>query len=138
MYQALEQFKILNLLITNNIYISNYILILLVLVFFTQIIYYNTKLKNMMYIVKNIFQWILEFFYFFILDLLKQNIGFKGIKYFPLLLNVFYFIYFLNIGGLVGYNLQLTSHIFVTFSLSISLFIGIIFLGINNFKKTFF
>jgi len=68
---------------------------------------------------------------------LKQNIGIKGIVYFPIIFNIFYYIYFINLSGLVGYNIQLTSHIMVTFSLSISIFIGIVIIGIINLKKKF-
>ena len=50
----------------------------------------------------------------------------------------FLFIYICNIIGLIGYNLQLTSHICITFSISIGFFIGIIIIGLKNLKKKFF
>jgi F0F1-type ATP synthase membrane subunit a len=40
-------------------------------------------------------------------------------------------------GGLIGYNFQLTSQIIVTFTISIGFFIGIIIIGINKLKGDF-
>jgi len=91
------------------------------------------NLKNIMFLTQNFVQIIFEEIYMFVLNVIKQNIGILGIIYFPVVFNVFYFIYFVNIGGLIGYNLQLTSHIFVTFTISISLFIGVITISISLF-----
>jgi len=90
-----------------------------------------------MFLTKSFVQIIIENLYSFVLDVLKQNVGVRGIEFLPIIFNIFYFIYVVNIGGLVGYNLQLTSHIFVTFSISISIFLGIIIIGILNLKKKF-
>jgi len=136
MYQALEQFKIINYQIFSN-YIPNYIISLCVLVLFFLFITYLINLKNIMFLTQSFLQIIFEELYLFVLNVVKQNIGFLGIIYFPIVFNVFYFIYFINIGGLIGYNFQLTSHIFVTFCISISLFIGVIIIGIYNLKKKF-
>ena len=95
------------------------------------------NLKNIMFLTTNFVQILFEELYMFVLNVIKQNIGVLGIIYFPIVFNVFYFIYFVNIGGLIGYNLQLTSHIFVTFTISISLFIGVIIIGIYNLKIKF-
>jgi len=136
MYQALEQFKVINYqLFSYNI--PNYIVSLAVLVLFILFIIFMLNLKNIMFLTQNFVQIIFEELYMFVLNVIKQNIGILGIIYFPLIFNVFYFIYFVNIGGLIGYNLQLTSHIFVTFTISISLFIGVIIIGIYNLKIKF-
>ena len=136
MYQALEQFKIINYqLFSYNI--PNYIVSLAVLVLFILFIIFMLNLKNIMFLTQSFVQIIFEELYIFVLNVIKQNIGNLGIIYFPIVFNVFYFIYFINIGGLIGYNLQLTSHIFVTFTISISLFIGVIIIGISNLKRKF-
>jgi len=136
MYQALEQFKVINYQIFSY-NIPNYIISLSVLVFFFLLITFMLNLKNIMFLTQNFVQIIFEELYLFVLNVIKQNIGILGIIYFPIIFNVFYFIYFVNIGGLIGYNLQLTSHIFVTFTISISLFIGVIIIGIYNLKIKF-
>lgn len=136
MYQALEQFKVINYqLFSYNI--PNYIVSLAVLVLFILFIIFMLNLKNIMFLTQSFVQIIFEELYIFVLNVIKQNVGNLGIIYFPIVFNVFYFIYFINIGGLIGYNLQLTSHIFVTFTISISLFIGVIIIGIYNLKSKF-
>ncbi len=136
MYQALEQFKVINYQIFSY-NIPNYIVSLGILIFFFLLITFMLNLKNIMFLTQNFVQIIFEELYMFVLNVIKQNIGVLGIIYFPVVFNVFYFIYFVNIGGLIGYNLQLTSHIFVTFTISISLFIGVIIIGIYNLKIKF-
>jgi F-type H+-transporting ATPase subunit a len=136
MYQALEQFKVINYQIFSY-NIPNYIISLLTLTLFFFLITFMLNLKNIMFLTQNFVQIIFEELYLFVLSVIKQNIGNLGVIYFPVVFNVFYFIYFVNIGGLIGYNLQLTSHIFVTFTISISLFIGVIIIGIYNLKAKF-
>jgi len=136
MYQALEQFKVINYQIFSY-NIPNYIVSLAVLILFILFITFMLNLKNIMFLTQSFVQIIFEELYIFVLNVIKQNIGNLGIMYFPIVFNVFYFIYFINIGGLIGYNLQLTSHIFVTFTISISLFIGVIIIGIYNLKRKF-
>lgn len=136
MYQALEQFKVIDYQIFSY-NIPNYIVSLGVLILFFFFITFMLNLKNIMFLTQSFVQIIFEELYIFVLNVVKQNIGNLGIVYFPIIFNVFYFIYFVNIGGLIGYNLQLTSHIFVTFTISISLFIGVIIIGIYNLKRKF-
>lgn len=136
MYQALEQFKVINYQIFSY-NIPNYIVSLIILISFFFLVTFMLNLKNIMFLTQNFVQIIFEELYMFVLNVIKQNIGILGIIYFPIVFNVFYFIYFVNIGGLIGYNLQLTSHIFVTFTISISLFIGVIIIGIYNLKIKF-
>lgn len=136
MNQALEQFKVINYLIFSY-NIPNYIVSLIVLVLFILFVIFMLNLKNIMFLTQSFVQIIFEGLYIFVLNVIKQNIGNLGIIYFPIVFNVFYFIYFINIGGLIGYNLQLTSHIFVTFTISISLFIGVIIIGIYNLERKF-
>ena len=136
MYQALEQFRILNSSF-GFFDIKNYMLPILIILLFSILLNYLVVIKNNIFFVKSFVQIIIENLYLFVLDVLKQNVGVKGIVYFPILFNVFYFVYFVNLSGLVGYNLQLTSHIIVTFSLSISMFIGIVIIGILNLKEKF-
>lgn len=136
MYQALEQFKILNYKIL-SFNMPNYLLVIFVILFFSLMLNYIINIKNLLFVTKGFVQILMENLYLFVLDVLKQNVGVKGIIYFPIIFNIFYFIYFVNIAGLIGYNLQLTSHIFVTFALSISIFIGIVIIGVFTLKKKF-
>jgi len=136
LFQAMEQFKVINYNLF-NIMIPNYAVALLNITIFYLIVTFLTNIKNIMFLSKNFVQIIFEELYIFILNVIKQNIGNLGVMYFPVVFNIFYFIYFINISGLIGYNLQLTSHIFVTFSISISLFIGVIIIGRLNLEEKF-
>jgi F-type H+-transporting ATPase subunit a len=63
------------------------------------------------------FQGMVEFFYEFIANLLKENTGPKGKAFFPLVFSLFMFILGCNLIGLFG-AITVTSHIIVTFALA--------------------
>lgn len=136
MNQALEQFRILNFKFL-NFNISNVFLVSFVIFIFLLIIVYILNKKNNLLFSKGFMQLVIKQSYLFVLDVLLQNVGVVGIIYFPMLFSVFFFIFIINFSGLVGYNLQLTSHIFITFSLAIGMFIGIVIIGIKTLKIKF-
>lgn len=135
-YQALEQFNIINYKVF-SIILPNYVLSEIVIIISTLFVLLLINLKNLNLLTKSFVQILYEQLYLFVLNVIKQNIGYLGIVYFPIIFNIFYLIYLLNMGGLIGYNLQLTSHILVTFTISISCFIGIIIIGITTLEKKF-
>jgi len=58
--------------------------------------------------------------------LVKDNVkDVTAAKFFPLVFTIFLFITSLNLVGLVPYSFTLTSHLIITFSLSLSVFLGI-------------
>ena len=58
-------------------------------------------------------------------SLLYDNINEKGEKYFPFISLIFYFIILVNLIGLVPYSFTVTSHLIITFTMSLSIFIGV-------------
>lgn len=68
-------------------------------------------------IVPGRFQGMVEFFYEFIANLLQENTGSAGKKFFPLVFSLFMFILVCNLIGLFGV-FTVTSHIIVTFALA--------------------
>jgi ATP synthase subunit 6 len=58
-------------------------------------------------------------------DLVLNNIGVKGAKFFPLVFCIFVYIVCLNLIGLIPYSYTITSHLIVTFALALFIFIGI-------------
>jgi len=62
----------------------------------------------------------------------KDNIGSDGEKFFAFIFSLFIFIATINIFGLIPYSFSPTSHFAVTFGLSISIFIAVLFIGIVN------
>jgi F-type H+-transporting ATPase subunit a len=55
-----------------------------------------------------------------------------SLKYFPLIFTIFIIIFIFNINGLLPYSFTITSQLIVTLQMSLSLFIGIIIIGLYN------
>ena len=92
-----------------------------------------------LFLVPHRWQVIIEIVYKMILSLVTDNIsGDKGQFFFPLVFTLFFFIVSLNLVGLVPYSFTLTSHLVVTFALSIAIFIGINIICIRLHGLEFF
>ena len=83
-------------------------------------------------------QSISEIFYEFIANMISDNIGKKGHKFFPLIFTLFTFILFGNLLGMLPYSFTFTSHIIVTFAMAITVFIGVTILGLVKHGVHFF
>ena len=75
-------------------------------------------------------QSISELFFEFIANMINDNIGEKGQKFFPLIFTLFTFILFGNLLGLLPYSFTFTSHIIVTFALAMFIFLLVTLVGI--------
>ncbi len=92
-----------------------------------------------LFIVPHRLQVIVEMIYKMILSMVRDNIaGEKGQFFFPLILSLFIFIVTLNLIGLIPYSFTLTSHIVVTFALSLAIFIGINIISVRLHGSNFF
>ena len=84
---------------------------------------------------------LVENLYMAISGLIYDNVGPKGQAYFPFVFVVFVFVLQSNLIGLVPYSFTVTSHIIVTFSLALVVFIGVNIIGVNihgiNFLSLF-
>jgi F-type H+-transporting ATPase subunit a len=74
-------------------------------------------------------QSIAEMSYEFVASLIRDTIGSEGRRYFPLIFTLFMFILVGNLLGMVPYGFTFTSHIIVTFSMAIVVFISVTILG---------
>ncbi len=79
-----------------------------------------------------------ELLYEFIAQMLKENAGQQGLKYFPFVFSLFLFVLVGNLLGLVPYGFTFTSHIIVTFALAFTVFILVTFIGLYNHGWKFF
>ncbi len=70
-----------------------------------------------------------EAIYEFVADMIRDNIGDAGKKYFPFVFTLFNFILFSNLLGLIPFSFTSTSHIIVTFVLAMIVFILITLIG---------
>jgi F-type H+-transporting ATPase subunit a len=70
-----------------------------------------------------------ELMYEFVANMIRDNVGSEGRKYFPFIFSLFMFVLFGNLVGMVPYTFTYTSHIIVTFGLAIVIFIGVTIIG---------
>ena len=74
-------------------------------------------------------QSIAELSYEFIANMIRENVGDEGKKYFPFIFTLFMFILAANLLGMVPYSFTPTSHIVVTFAMAFVVFIGVTLIG---------
>lgn len=148
LHAPLEQFQIL-VLIPIKIFnldfsITNFLLInILALTVFTSFIYYNSSHKNYLqqtvpYFVSNSWQKIIESISEVTTQIMTDLIPNQSEKYFPVISVLFNFILFSNLIGLIPYSFTTTSHLFITFTLSFSVFIGINVVTFQKYKMRTF
>lgn len=70
-----------------------------------------------------------EMAYEFIANLVRENVGDAGRRYFPYVFTLFMFILFGNISGLIPYSFTYTSHIAVTGALALTVIIAVTMIG---------
>ncbi len=73
-----------------------------------------------------------EYVYDFVISIIESNTGSKDLEHIPLIFTVFIFILSCNLVGILPYSFTVTSHVIVTFALSMVVFIYITIVG---FKK---
>jgi len=79
-----------------------------------------------------------ELAYEFIANMLRENVGSEGRRYFPFVFSLFMFILMGNMLGLLPYSFTFTSHIVVTFAMAIFVFLGVTLIGLMRHKLRFF
>lgn len=83
-------------------------------------------------------QSIAEVIYEFVSGIVKENMGQKGRKYFPFIFTLFTFILFINMLGMLPFSFTSTSHIAVTFTLALIVFISVLIIGFAKHGLGFF
>lgn len=79
-----------------------------------------------------------ELSYMFIANLMKDTVGSEGRAYFPFIFTVFMFVLFGNLLGMMPYSFTFTSHIVVTFTMALFVFIGVTIIALIKHKMHFF
>jgi len=74
-------------------------------------------------------QLVSELLYGFVANMVRSAAGTAGMKFFPLVFSLFTFIFVANMFGMVPYFFTVTSHIIVTFALSMLVFLTVIIYG---------
>jgi len=77
-------------------------------------------------------QIILEELYWFVVNLIKQQSGTQGLRYFPLFFSIFMLILTSNLIGLFSFSTTPTSHLVFTFTLALMCNLTFIFIGFKE------
>lgn len=64
-----------------------------------------------------------ELTYEFVANMIRDNAGKEGMKYFPFVFTLFVFVLFCNMLGMIPYSFTVTSHLIVTFALASAVFL---------------
>jgi ATP synthase subunit 6 len=139
MFSPLEQFDVISLILIfgNNIDIS-FVNIMLPLLIINLLMYLLVKnFKFNVKLIPEIWQFFFESIYVFILNIIKQQIGNKGLAYFPLIFTMFIFILLCNLFSLIPFGIAITSHIIIVIYLSMTICISIFILGLLRYNIKF-
>jgi F-type H+-transporting ATPase subunit a len=74
-------------------------------------------------------QSIAELSYEFVADTIKSSAGTEGMKFFPFVFTIFMFVLFANVIGLIPYAFTVTSHIIITATLALLVFLTVTIYG---------
>ena len=79
-----------------------------------------------------------ELAYEFIANMVQENAGTAGMKYFPWVFTIFMFVLFGNLLGMIPYSFTFTSHIIVTFALAAMVFLTVTLIALARHGFHFF
>jgi F-type H+-transporting ATPase subunit a len=79
-----------------------------------------------------------ELSYEFVATTIRSTAGSEGMKFFPLVVSLFMFILVANIVGLIPYTFTITSHIIITVSLAMVVFLTVVIYGFAKNGLHFF
>lgn len=74
-------------------------------------------------------QSVTEVIYEFVRGMVRDTAGHDGLRYFPFIFTLFIFIIFCNLAGLIPYSFTVTSHLAVTATLALGVFISVTVIG---------
>jgi F-type H+-transporting ATPase subunit a len=70
-----------------------------------------------------------ELSYEYIANMVRENLGEEGMKYFPWVFTIFMFILTLNLLGMIPHSFTVTSHIIVTFAFAVMVWVVVTLIG---------
>lgn len=77
-------------------------------------------------------QSVAEMSYEFVAHTLRSSAGNEGMKFFPLVFSLFMFVLTVNLVGLIPYTFTVTSHIIITVSLALVVFLTVVIYGFRR------
>jgi len=79
-----------------------------------------------------------ELSYEFVRNTLRSSVGDEGMKFFPFVFSLFMFILTANLIGIIPYTFTVTSHIIITLSLALMVFLTVLVYGLYKNGLGFF
>ncbi|MEM7446160.1 MAG: F0F1 ATP synthase subunit A [Pseudomonadota bacterium] len=70
-----------------------------------------------------------EMMYELVANMVRDNVGSGGRKYFPFIFTLFVFVLFANLLGMLPHSFTVTSHLIVTFTLAAVIFVAVTIIG---------
>ncbi|MDX1949390.1 MAG: F0F1 ATP synthase subunit A [Rickettsiales bacterium] len=130
-HSPLEQFKVkplvkLDVAGFDISFTNSSLMLLLVFGFVTFFFTFGLRKTSL---IPNRFQATIELAYDFIANMLKENVGDAGKKYFPFVFSIFLLVLGCNLVGMLPYSFTVTSHIIATFALALFAFIIVNIIG---------
>ncbi|MGN6287335.1 MAG: F0F1 ATP synthase subunit A [Afipia sp.] len=89
-------------------------------------------------LVPNRFQSLAELSYEFVANMLRDSAGEEGMRFFPFVFTVFMFVMTANLIGIIPYAFTVTSHLIVTLSLALLVFLTVFLYGLYKNGLKFF
>ncbi len=83
-------------------------------------------------------QIVAEMSYEFVANMIRDNVGQEGRRYFPFVFTLFMFIFAGNLIGMLPYSFTFTSHLIVTFGMAATVFVGVTIVGFMKHGIQFF
>ena len=83
-------------------------------------------------------QSIAELSYLFVANMVRDTVGSEGRGYFPFIFTLFLFVLAGNMLGMIPYGFTYTSHIIVTFTMAMVVFLGVTLIALIKHKMHFF
>lgn len=140
MFSPLEQFTVFILgefrwnIEWSNIIVTNFAGVLVICCFIC--LWYSLLYQKFSLLLQNVRNFLVEKIFMILLNMITQVNTVVALRFYPVLVSVAIFVLSLNLIGLMPYGFTITSQLIVTFTMSISLFIGVMIIGgeLNKFS----
>ena len=131
MFSPLEQFEILPIFQIPFVFTNSSLILLIGFVY----LYIFSCIKSKFIPIR--YQQIFEMIFNITIELTYSSIGKAGKYFISLIFSIFFFILLCNLIGMIPYSFTITSHLIITFTLSLTIYLGFNLIGIKKHKLNF-
>ena len=131
MFSPLEQFEILPIFQIPFVFTNAFLILLIGFIYLYIFVCIKTKF------IPTRIQQIFEVIFNITVELTYSSIGKIGKNFISLIFVLFFFILLCNLIGMIPYSFTITSHLIITFTLSLTIYIGFNLIGIKKHKLNF-